>query len=279
MYDAFERYALYWVPTPDQSISRFGLDWTGWCAETGEHHARRPIAGLGPAAGLEAGDIGRHGLHGVLAAPFALARGRNVWALEQAVDHVASTSAPIRVPAVRAAVVAGRIALVPRQPVETLDGLIGRVRAALWGLAAVAETGAEAADAAADGAPLGAPGMATEPAGRPAGEDAALAAESDRPSDHFHIPLTGPIAPGAAGAALTAVEALLARLSLTPLRIGDLALMGDPGSGRPLRVLRRYSLSAADPEPALRGVLETRGPQLLAGLIERTRCPPGFCFG
>lgn len=241
MYDAFERYALYWVPTVDQRIARFGLEWTGWCAETGEHHPRRPIKGIGGQGGSPAGALARHGLHGVLAAPFELARGRNVWALEQALDHVAGVSAPVRVPALRAAVVGGRISLVPQRPVELLDGLIGRVRAALYGL---------------------------------------VAPESDAAAEErFHIPLCEATSTVASDAALERVQAMTERLRLAPLRIGDVALMGDPGHGRPLRVLRRYNLSAWEPEPARRGALEARGPQLLAGIMERTCPSPTLCFG
>ncbi|MEO1599392.1 MAG: DUF1045 domain-containing protein [Pseudomonadota bacterium] len=256
MYDAYERYALYWVPTPDQAISRFGLDWTGWCAETGEYHRRRPVAGAAKTAGLSAGETARHGLHGVLAAPFALAPGRNVWTLEQVIDHVAGASPTIRVPSLRATVIAGRVALVPLRPLEMLDGLIGRTRAALYGL--------------------------TEREPEPA--PSALRVETgngttEMTADRFHIPLTDQLDAGMAEAKLEVAEALLERLNFAPFRIGDVALMGDPGAGRPLRVLRRYTLAAAEPTPARLGGLETRGPQLLAGLIERTSPSPSLCFG
>ncbi|MEM9145349.1 MAG: DUF1045 domain-containing protein [Pseudomonadota bacterium] len=260
MYDAFSRYALYWVPTPELALSRFGLDWTGWCAESGEHIRRRPIAGIAQSQGLSAGGLSRHGLHGVLAAPFSLAPGRNVWALEQAVDHVAGTSAAIRVAQLRPAMVGQRIALVPHRPIEMLDGLIGRVRAGLYGLTAL-----EPAD---------------ERRGRRSGFGLGPAKTgSALSSDRFHIPLTDPIVPERIDRAMAVVEALLERLRLSPFRIADLALMGDPGGGRPLRILRRYGLSGSEAEISPFGGLETRGPQLLAGLVERRPKSQGFCFG
>ncbi len=48
-----------------------------------------------------------------------------------------------------------------------------------------------------------------------------------------------------------------------PRRLHDVALMGDPGEGRPLRVLQRYDLSDT---PVRRGAnpLPCHGPKVLA---------------
>jgi hypothetical protein len=52
-----------------------------------------------------------------------------------------------------------------------------------------------------------------------------------------------------------------------PRRLDDIALMGDPGQGRPLRVLQRYDLS----DTSLRkvsGAMPCHGPHVLVPMLD-----------
>jgi len=247
MYDAFDRYALYWVPSSEDPVARFGRDWTGWCADRGEHAPRRSIPGLAPCAPGLLRETARHGFHGVLVPPFRPVSPRAVWALEQALDHVATVSAPVRLPGLRPAVVEGRVALLPRRVPADLDILLGRARAALYGLRE--RGGAGAADLAA----------------RLCGPFGAVTLSGDR----FHIPLTDPVAPDTADRLVAALRPAADLVGAQRPAIEEVALMGDPGGGRPLRVLRRYPLLACESEARAGATLETRGPRVFLALLER----------
>ena len=42
----FEKYAVYWVPKSADALARFGVSWTGWCAEQGAHRPRGAFPGI-----------------------------------------------------------------------------------------------------------------------------------------------------------------------------------------------------------------------------------------
>ncbi len=249
MYDAYERYALYWVPSAEDPVARLGRDWTGWCADRGERTPRRPIPGIGACAASLVAETARHGLHGVLVAPFRPTSPRAVWALEQALDHVACASAPVRLPGLRPALVEGRVALVPRRLPADLDCLMGRVRAALHGLG-------------------GPPAVAPIDLRR-------ILSGNFRPGvltgDRFHLPLTDAVEPETGAAVLARLGPLTEMIVTRSLVIEEVALMGDPGGRRPLRVLRRYPLLACESEARIGAALETRGPRVFLSLLERMR--------
>jgi len=253
MVDEFDRYAVYWVPERSDALARFGCSWSGWCPDQGEHRRREGLASFPFDVTRLTARLWRHGFHGVIKAPFALAGSGDRWVVEREVEELAEELAPFTMPGLQVAVVDGRVALVPETSCPSLPALVGRVERAL---AAVADVAAP---------------MASRPA-------AVAAAASERgriiqlPAPalyRFHVPLTDRLEVDEAFAVARALDPVLRPLLARTRRLRDLALMGDPGDGRPLRVLRRYELCGA----GLRGIasaLPTHGPQMLApGLNDR----------
>jgi len=72
-------------------------------------------------------DARRYGFHGTLKAPFRLADGRDVAALDAAVADLAGARDPVVLPGLRVASLGGFLALVPTGPVPALDTLAADV--------------------------------------------------------------------------------------------------------------------------------------------------------
>lgn len=239
MSDVYERYAIYWVPAPPDPLAAFGCRWTGWCAEDGTRGERDGWPGAAGFAPEITAGLRRHGLHGALLAPFRLSGRHGRFALESVVEAVAARRIAPALPPLVPEVLGGRVALVARPRSAAIEALAVAFRTAIApGISAKAF-----ADA-----PTVVPGVD------------ARAASAARP---FHVPLTDVLAPGEAEALLPALARLVDPLLAQPRRIADVALMGDPGGGRPLRLLERFPLRGEDAD-AISGALPVRGADLLA---------------
>ncbi len=78
----------------------------------------------------------------------------------------------------------------------------------------------------------------------------------------FHVPLTDRMDVNDAFRLSTEIEPLVADLLDVPRQLTDIALMGDPGGGRRLRVLQRYDLRTTPPGTATTA-LPVHGPDML----------------
>lgn len=248
MFNDFERYAVYWVPKRPDPLGPFGDTWTGWCAEHGEHRPRGDFPDL-PSITRR---LCRHGLHGVINAPFRLAPGRSQFALEHALAAIAEESVSFKLPRLELAVVGGRVALVPAQGSEALSALVARVRAAL--------------------APLADPDLAEEsrPAPAPGARTGALVPLVPSAQQQFHLPLSDVQPVEKAHALKDALAPLVEHLLAAPRSLSVISLIGDPGGERPVRALHNYALLDWPLRPGAR-VLETCGPQVLAPMPEVQR--------
>ncbi len=245
----YDAYAIWWVPRPGTGLARFGAAWTGWCADSGIVSAdgARAAAALGHAPG----SLGRRGLHASLRSAFRLAPGCSRWALEDALAELAERTEAVRLPALELTVFDGRVVLaVPDGAVARLAGAVADAvrRFALPLPYAASQTdGASPAD------------EASEP-GCPA------------PSlDRFHLPLTDRMDLGRAYEVVAELRTSLAPVLARRQRIDDLAIVGDPGEGRPWRLLQRHQL-AGDPargEAPVPSGMAWRGPSLLAPFAAR----------
>ncbi len=255
MSDEFARYAVYWVPRRPDPLAGFGVSWTGWCAECGEIRPRGAFPCVeDDGAGL-VGKLWRHGLHGVIRAPFALAPGRSRFAVERALDELAEELVGFQLPKFEIAVVRDRVVLAPGHSTGALAAMMRRVDEALAPLAARAGTNGHANGCTAGRAARIAP-------------DASLVAFPSEPTGRFHVPLTDPMPVERAHALRDTLAPLVAPMLGVPRRIAELALMGDPGGGRPLRVLQRYELLDWPLRRAARA-LPCHGPRVLARMPER----------
>lgn len=121
---SFPRYAIYFVPTPDSEIYRFGSAILGYDAFTGDP---RPFPDGIIAAVPDWHDLTRdprkYGFHATLKAPFSLASGSSEVDLVAACDDFCTSARPVPViqPVVRT--IGDFIAIVPEQLSPALNRL------------------------------------------------------------------------------------------------------------------------------------------------------------
>jgi hypothetical protein len=246
----FERYAVYWVPKRVDPLAQFGISWTGWCAEQGEPRTLGSFGGFGLNIASITRHTRRHGLHGVVKAPFALGDGRSRFSLEHSLGRLVEESVSFKLPRLELGVVDGRVSLVPKPNFPALGELVSRIDEAL--------------------APLGSGGPASGFAESPVtGLGTARARDADAivqlpagEAHRFHVPLTDPLGVETAFQVMENLRPILEPALEHPRRIQDLALMGDPGGGRPLRVLLRYDLRDT-PLRKASSALPCQGPEML----------------
>lgn len=241
MSHGFERYAVYWVPKRADALARFGIAWTGWCSDQGELRQLGAFRNLSFNPLSVTRKLRRHGLHGLLRAPFALAPGRSQFALETRLEQQIEGALSCPIPRFSVAVIGGRVSLVP----EESDG----------GLANVIDRIDEAVDL-----------LATNPGRGGAEADDALASDvvqlPSSAAHRFHVPLTDQMDVNDAFRLSTEIEPLVTDMLDLPRQLTDIALMGDPGGGRRLRILQRYDLRTAPPRAAATA-LPAHGPDML----------------
>ncbi len=241
MSDAFERYAVYWVPKRADALAHFGVAWTGWCSDQGELRKLGLFRDLSFEPATVTRKLRRHGLHGLLRAPFALAQGRSLFALETALQQRIDGALSCPIPRFNVAVIGGRVSLVPEECDNRLGTVVDRIDEAIDLLAS---TRAHAR-----------PGF-----GGPAADDVVQLPSGA--AHRFHVPLTDRMDVNDAFRLVAEIEPLVADLLDVPRRLTDIALMGDPGGGRRLRILQRYDLRST-PAPTATSAMPVEGPNTL----------------
>ena len=98
------RYAIYYTPSPESALARFGAAW----------FARKAPCLDAPR---------RYGFHGTLKAPFRLAADASEAELLRAAESFAAERPAFAGPTLRLSELAGFLALVPSEPFEELDRL------------------------------------------------------------------------------------------------------------------------------------------------------------
>lgn len=220
MHYEYKRYAVSWVPSFGDAYHQFGFSWTGWCSEAGEWAdvaARAQTAALRSDLPMAICD---RGLFGNIRSPFRLATGRSWWALDRALDALARQTRSIALPGVKLCVDSGRVGWVSAQRIPALKTLLDQTARAVRLPQAVPAPAHPSIDAKAKHIPI-----------------------EDRSHERFFIPLTDELEPMAAKLLTERLQEPLSQLMRLPLEINDLALMGDPGGGRPWRLVERYHLS------------------------------------
>lgn len=227
--EGFARYAVYFAPPRGSPLGRLGSGWLGHDPE-GEAPPPPEVDDLpAPREALVARPR-RYGFHATLKAPFRLAAGVEAAALDAGLGALAASQAACLAPPLQATVADGFVSLRPGGPAPGLDAL-----------AAACVTGLDR---------FRAPLPPQERAARAAGLDAAETAHLERwgypyvlDRFAFHMTLTGPLPEREAAQAAAALGRAFAPALAGPLEVGQVALFGDPGEGRPFRLLRRHALS------------------------------------
>jgi len=122
MGDAAPRYALYYAPSADSALWRFGSATLGYDAATG---ADVDIAAPPGCDRLDwrslTAEPRRYGFHATLKAPFALASGRNEGALRAFARNLVAGRAPVRLTGLAVTALGRFVALTPAEPSAELQ--------------------------------------------------------------------------------------------------------------------------------------------------------------
>jgi len=209
----FEKYAVYWVPKGADALARFGVSWTGWCAERGEHRPRGEFPGVSLDIPAITRQVWRNGFHAVIQAPFSLQAGRGRFSVEHTLGQVIEESVDLQLPHLRLAVIGGSVAaLVPRHDCAALGALVARIGAAMAPLEAAdpANGFAEAPTPAQDGIAAGSIGKGID----------SLVQLPVTDTHRFHIPLTDRLPLEIAFRVMEELQPLLERLGIEAAPMG-----------------------------------------------------------
>ncbi len=227
----YSRYAIYYAPETNSPLLGFANSWLGWNPEK-RQFCERPLM-----TGLSAQEIAnittapsRYGFHGTLKPPFYLKDTTVFDQLDRAIQHCASTLAPISCGALALKKIGSFLALCPQDNhgklaklaascVETLDhfrappqteelerrrknGLTPRQEELLqsWGYPYVME------------------------------------------EFRFHLTLTNKLSIDDLTRVENAITNLIGPLCSSSFDINEICLFGDPGQGKPFHLLKRYRL-------------------------------------
>lgn len=226
--EGYQRYAIYYAPEAGSPLARFSAAWLGYDPAVGAATPRLAVPGLpSPAEKLTAAPA-RYGFHGTLKAPFRLAAGVSAADLDAALArYCAAERAPEPLP-MQIEARRGFVALRPAEPVPAFNALVFRMVQAFEPYRA----------------PLNEAEMARRLAAPLTERQKALLARWGYPyvddEFRFHLTLTGRQTPEESAAIIAALAEHVAPLVAEPLPVPDLCLFGDPGEGRPFRLLTRH---------------------------------------
>jgi putative phosphonate metabolism protein len=118
------RYAIYYAPPANSPLWKFGCDWLGRDAETGEERPQPALSGITRERLAELTESPRlYGFHATLKPPFALAHGKTREGLIEALHALASSRRGFSAPALTLASISGFLALVPAERAQALHDL------------------------------------------------------------------------------------------------------------------------------------------------------------
>lgn len=232
MTDSFERYAVYYAPEAGSALGGFGNAWLGWDPARDEVVNRLAVDGLesGEIADV-AGTPSRYGFHGTLKPPFRLAAGAGYEDLAGAVADIAERNPAFEVPGLRLSALGAFIALIPDPDDGPIRALAAELVRELDGLRA----------------PLSDEELAHRRKSGLTGRQDALLAKWGYPyvmeEFRFHLTLTGALSDGMRAKVFDALRPVLRPIEEEPFRFRSICIFGDPGSGRPFRLLDRFTLS------------------------------------
>ncbi len=228
----FERYAIYLAPEADDPLGHFCNGWLGYRPDTGETVSRPEVSGLSSSE-IETATAAprRYGFHGTLKAPFRLSEDKTVEEIDRHLTEFAGDRPRLDPGQMKVGAIGRFVAIVPATESRGIGDLAGAC------VTTFDPYRAELTDAERERRLTG-----------------GLTARQQELLDtwgypyvldefRFHMTLTGPLEPEmldvfTAGLA-TALREPLGRL----VGFSDICLFGDPGNGRPFRLLRRYALA------------------------------------
>ncbi len=229
---SFMRYAVYWAPEEADPMRAFGAAWLGHDPASGQPVLHREGLGLAADVANDLTTEPRHyGLHATLKAPFRLKPDARLAELVDATDALARSIKSFTIEPLRLTNLSGFLALCPSSPSSELDALAQR---------SVIELD-----------PMRAP---LTPAERARRKPQYLTPDQLQLLDtwgyphvfehfRFHITLTKRLTDAERSLVQPLLEKATRPFCSKPFSVGSIALFGDPGDGRPFRLVQRFPLS------------------------------------
>ena len=227
------RYALYWAPVPGSPLDQFAQRWFAHASGNAARPNQETDFGL-PADLIAAitKSPARYGMHGTLKAPFRLRAPITRATLETRLSEFARTCKPFNVGHLQVRSIGGFLALCPMQHSTELNQLAARCVAAFDSMRAQ---------------------LSDED--RLRRNPSALAPHQRLLLEHwgypyvfsefrFHITLTDRLDDTRRSSVRPALDVALAAKLEHPLQIDAVTLFGDPGQGKPFKILQRYPFAA-----------------------------------
>ena len=230
----FARYAVYWAPEEADPLHAFGATWLGHDPTSAGPVVQRNRLGL-PAALADdlTAEPRRYGLHATLKAPFRAKPGVHEAHIVEVTAALARSVAAFKTELLRLTNLQGFLALCPQAPSPALDDLARRCVTELDFLRA----------------PLSC-------AERTRRNPQHLSLEQRQLLEtwgyqhvlqyfRFHITLTKRLTEAERIVVAPVLETATRPFCSQPFSVNAIALFGDPGGGRPFRLIQRFPLSAA----------------------------------
>ncbi|MBZ9676706.1 DUF1045 domain-containing protein [Mesorhizobium sp. ES1-1] len=116
------RYAIYYTPQPDEMLARIAAKWLG---RDPFGAATKPVEAVSDLSAAEVAfhtaSARRYGFHATLKAPFRLAANETEGSLRAALDAFAGATPAVAIPRLVVSQIDGFFALVPQEPVPSLN--------------------------------------------------------------------------------------------------------------------------------------------------------------
>ncbi len=120
----YQRYAVYFAPERDSALAYFGNAWMGFDPDTGRKIARPELNGISTAQiSRLAGTPSRYGFHGTLKAPFRLPRGRSFADMDRAIESLSAAIPSFEIDGLEIRPLGNFLAMVPDAPAPALNQL------------------------------------------------------------------------------------------------------------------------------------------------------------
>ncbi len=223
------RYAVYFAPSEDSDLWRFGSGWIGRDAVTGAETGASAPVGLDSGRWQEITASPRHyGFHATLKPPFALAEGTDEGGLARAAAAFAATYPPFESPPLVVTDLGGFLALCPSTPSPQLNRLAADCVRAFDAFRA-RQSAAELDKRRKGGLPLRQEAM-LQRWGYPYVMD----------EFRFHMTLTVRLEPGERESVAALLAPLAAPLAAQALAVDGICLYRQPHREAPFTLLRRF---------------------------------------
>ena len=226
---AFSRYAVYFAPEAGYALARFGANWLGWDAQTGQEQPHPENTGL-PVITLTQTQR-NSGMHVTLKPPFRLAKGTTVEGLDAAIVELAGQHRRFEIAQIALHSIDGFMAITPASPCPALADLA---------CACVQKLDAfRAPPSDAELARRRLAGLSVAPERNPMRWVYPYVLEEVR----FHLTLPGRLDPKETAPVRDYLQSALAAPLEAPLPVAEICLFGEALGGN-FHIIKRYALSA-----------------------------------